>query len=195
MRILDQLTRHWKNVSQPRTPGVWIDLFGKQACAPNDLPSTLRRIDAFAEQEHCPITLVLVRNTSDRNDHRFHPRNVTLLSVDSPEQRSEVFLKNSRKIARGGGVIVTGDADLEKQLGPTGVPLMRYSTFEKALALIPHHHSAPSASVPAERRPPDARAPRSPHPQRSARTSPPPLAPKNNTQNRQHAILDLIDPL
>ncbi len=198
MRILDQLTHHWKTVSQPRQPNIWIDLFGKQTCAPQDLPNTLRRIEAFAEQEHCRITLVLVRNRSDRSDPRFHPRQVTLIPVDSPEHRVDVFLKQCRQISRGGGVIITGDADLEKQLKPTGVPLMRYSTFEKALALGPPSHSSTPVPTPPDRRHSDARPPRPSHPpqhQRSSRTAPPTLAPKTNSPNRQNAVLDLIDPL
>lgn len=195
MRILDHLTRHWKKVAQPRSPGVWIDLFGKQACAPHELPATLRRIDAFAEQENCKVTLVLVRNNSDRNENRFHPRHVTLVSVESSKKRAEILLHNCRKIAREGGVIITGDADLEKELGPTGVPLMRFSTFEKALSLASQSNPSAPASTSSDRRPPENRAPRAAHPHHSSRTSPPPLAQKNNSQTRQHAILDLIDPL
>lgn len=194
MRILDHLTRHWKNVSQPRQPTVWIDLFGKQACAPHDLPATLRRIDAFAGQENCRIALVLVRPHADRNDSRFHPRHVSLVTVDTPEKRTDLFAQQGRKLARGGGVVITGDADLEKQLLPTGVPLMRLSTFEKALALGPPPGAAQPAQS-ADRRPPENRGPRPSHPPRQARPHSTPPAPKNNPPQRQNAILDLIDPL
>lgn len=195
MRILDQLTRHFKTVIQPHSPVIWIDLFGKQACAPHDLPATLRRIDAFAEHEKCHITLVLVRSNNERNEPRVQTRHVTVLSVDSPEKRTEIFLQECRKIARAGGVIITGDAVLEKKLCPTGVPLMRFSTFEKALALPAPKSSPTPVHGSADRRPPEPRGRRPHPPQRSSRTTPPALAQKNNTQSRKNDILDLIDPL
>ena len=194
--LLDRLTRRLKVSTTPRSPAIWIDLFGKQACAPHDLPATVRRIDQFAEQEKCRITLVLVQRPSDRAGHALHPRHATLRAVESPDDRGKLFLKESRALTRQQGVIITGDADLEKLLAPSGVPLMRYSTFEKALNLAAQN---PTADAPSgdQRRHSDHRPPRPSHPPHrpNPHRSSDPAPQKPSSPNRQHAVLDLIDPL
>lgn len=213
MRLIEKLKRKigvGRNADKPTPVVVDVGSF-KTAIGRNadhGIAVFMKRFAAFAEQELCPLTLVLPPDMAQNSP----PGGVSVAMIPHGGSCAETVRKTLRKI-RGSTapVVVTADEEVAKQAQTSGAGVMRPMTLFKSLPALPHPHPAPQRPPYQQRREfhgPHHRDDRQSAPAREPQKHTPPTnhddaATPASTQS-QHSqttgtqprtIMDLIDPL
>lgn len=165
----------------------------------------MKRFAAFAEQEHCPLTLVLPADMAQAATHG----NLNTVVIPGDGSCADVVRKALKNSDSGAvPVVVTADDEVARQAEAAGADVMRPMTFFKSLPILPHPHPNPQRPVQQQRRDfqrsqqrnerPPAREhqPPAPDSQNGAHTPAPAQSQQAPAAGAQpKTIMDLIDPL